>query len=96
MGGSRCQDFSEQLKVAAAMVLRADNGDNGAAPQHLGNVWAAAAALLPAAPAPDHARCSCVDAWNNGKEVPRLDLTSSTTPGQQIHYGRTNPDSKKI
>ena len=49
MGGSRCQDFSEQLKVAAAMVLRADNGDNGAAPQHLGNVWAAAAALLPAA-----------------------------------------------
>ena len=25
--------------------------------------------------------------WNNGKEVPRLglDLTSSTTPGQQIH-----------
>ena len=26
MGGSRCQDFSEQLKVAAAMVLRADNG----------------------------------------------------------------------
>ena len=55
MGGSRCQDFSEQLKVAAAVVLRADNGDNGAAPQHLGNVWAAAAALLPAAPAADHA-----------------------------------------
>ena len=25
------------------------------------------------------------DPWNNGKEVPRLDLTSSTTPGQQIH-----------
>ena len=24
-------------------------------------------------------------AWNNGKEVPRLDLTSSTAPGQQIH-----------
>ena len=23
--------------------------------------------------------------WNNGKEAPRLDLTSSTTPGQQIH-----------
>ena len=23
--------------------------------------------------------------WNNGKEVPRLDLTSSTMPGQQIH-----------
>ena len=23
--------------------------------------------------------------WNNGKEVPRLDLTSLTTPGQQIH-----------
>ena len=23
--------------------------------------------------------------WNNGKEVSRLDLTSSTTPGQQIH-----------
>ena len=23
--------------------------------------------------------------WNNGKEVPRLDLTSSTTSGQQIH-----------
>ena len=33
-------------------------------------------------------------AWNNGKEVPRLDLTSSTTPGQQIHYGRPHPDSK--
>ena len=33
--------------------------------------------------------------WNNGKEVPRLDLTSSTMPGQQIHkfdYTRTaNP-----
>ena len=26
--------------------------------------------------------------WNNGKEVPRLDLTSLTMPGQQIHYGR--------
>ena len=27
-----------------------------------------------------------LDPWNNGKEeVPRLDLTSSTTPGQQIH-----------
>ena len=24
-------------------------------------------------------------AWNNGKEIPRLDLTSSTTPGQQKH-----------
>ena len=23
--------------------------------------------------------------WNNGKEVSRLDLTSLTTPGQQIH-----------
>ena len=23
-------------------------------------------------------------AWNNGKEVPRIDLTSSTVPGQQI------------
>ena len=23
--------------------------------------------------------------WNNGKEVPKLDLTSLTTPGQQIH-----------
>ena len=23
--------------------------------------------------------------WNNGKEVPRLDLTSLTTPEQQIH-----------
>ena len=33
-------------------------------------------------------------AWNNGKEVPRLDLTSSTTPGQQIHYGLPHPDSK--
>ena len=32
--------------------------------------------------------------WNNGKEVSRLDLTSSTTPGQQIHYGRPHPDSK--
>ena len=31
--------------------------------------------------------------WNNGKEVPRLDLTSSTTPGQQIHYGQPHPDS---
>ena len=28
---------------------------------------------------------SGADPWNNGKEVPRLDLTSSTTPGQQIH-----------
>ena len=27
---------------------------------------------------------SLVVAWNNEKEVPRLDLTSSTTPGQQI------------
>ena len=26
-----------------------------------------------------------VHSWNNGKEVPRLDLTSSTMPGQQIH-----------
>ena len=26
-----------------------------------------------------------IKSWNNGKEVPRLDLTSSTTPGQQIH-----------
>ena len=34
------------------------------------------------------------EAWNNGKEVPILDLTSSTMPGQQIHYGRPHPDSK--
>ena len=26
-----------------------------------------------------------IQSWNNGKEVPRLDLTSSTMPGQQIH-----------
>ena len=26
-----------------------------------------------------------VHSWNNEKEVPRLDLTSSTMPGQQIH-----------
>ena len=33
--------------------------------------------------------------WNNGKEVPRLDLlTSLTTPGQQKHYGQPHPDSK--
>ena len=31
-------------------------------------------------------------AWNNGKEDPRLDLTSSTTPGQQIHYGPPHCD----
>ena len=30
---------------------------------------------------------SVPNSWNNGKEVLRLDLTSSTTPGQQIHYG---------
>ena len=30
-------------------------------------------------------KCSDLLSWNNGKEVPRLDLTSSTTPGQQIH-----------
>ena len=35
-----------------------------------------------------------IDTWNNGKEVPRLDLTSSTTPGQQIHYSWPHPDSK--
>ena len=28
---------------------------------------------------------SFLQPWNNGKEVPRLDLTSSTTPGLQIH-----------
>ena len=32
--------------------------------------------------------------WNNGKEDPRLDLTSSTTPGRQIHYGWPHLDSK--
>merc|ERR1712197_107209 len=29
--------------------------------------------------------CTANKSWNNGKEVPRLDLTSSTTTGQQIH-----------
>ena len=29
-------------------------------------------------------RCD-TQSWNNGKDVPRLDLTSSTTPGLQIH-----------
>ena len=33
-------------------------------------------------------------AWNNGKEVLRLVLTSLTTPGLQIHYGWPHPDSK--
>ena len=37
---------------------------------------------------------SNIKPWNNGKEVPRLDLTSLTTPGQQIHYGRPHLDSK--
>ena len=32
--------------------------------------------------------------WNNGKEVPRLDLTSSTMPGQQISQVQPHPDSK--
>ena len=32
--------------------------------------------------------------WNNGKEGPRLVLTSLTTTGQQIHHGRLHPDSK--
>ena len=35
-----------------------------------------------------------MDIWDNGKEVPRLDLTSSTMPGQKIHYGRPHPESK--
>ena len=43
---------------------------------------------------PDHPGCRLQKPWNNGKKVPRLDLTSSTTPGQQIHYGRPCPDSK--
>ena len=34
-----------------------------------------------------------MEALNNGKEVPRLDLTSSTTPGQ-LHYRRPRLDSK--
>ena len=33
-------------------------------------------------------------AWNNGKEVLRLVLTSLTTPGLQIHYAWPHPDSK--
>ena len=33
-------------------------------------------------------------AWNNGKEVLRLVLTSLTTPGLQIHYGWPHPNSK--
>ena len=37
--------------------------------------------LLPPAPCWKHL---LADPWNNGKEVPRLDLTSLTTPGQQI------------
>ena len=37
---------------------------------------------------------SNIKPWNNGKEVPRLDLTSLTTPWQQVHYVRPHPDSK--